>query len=203
MDGPIASRACGPDDMDAATACIVAAFADDPVWGPALRLASGATDHLEPYWRVFIAGAMRFGTVRMTPGGEAFAVWLPPGGDELSAEQSVELEGLVGDTGDPAFGRDLEALFERFGASRQDLAPHYYLSLLATHPDHRGRGIGQALLAADLTRWDGEGVPAYLESTNPANDHRYERAGFRSIGGFQAVRDDAWVNAMWREVGGG
>jgi hypothetical protein len=23
------------------------------------------------------------------------------------------------------------------------------------------------------------------------------------IGGFRAVRDDAWISAMWREVGGG
>jgi len=76
------------------------------------------------------------------------------------------------------------------------------LSLLATHPDHRGRGVGQALLAANLASWDRAGVPSYLESTNPANDHRYARAGFRSIGGFETVVDGAWVNAMWRNVGG-
>ena len=93
-------------------------------------------------------------------------------------------------------------LFERFEASRAPLADHYYLSLLATHPDHRGRGIGQALLAANLASWDDADVPAYLESTNPANDHRYARAGFRPIGRFETVRDRAWVTAMWRDVGG-
>jgi hypothetical protein len=36
-----------------------------------------------------------------------------------------------------------------------------------------------------------EGVPSCLESTNPGNDHRYLRAGFRHDGGFRAVRDDA------------
>jgi hypothetical protein len=46
-------------------------------------------------------------------------------------------------------------------------------------------------------------VPAYLESTNPANDHRYERAGFRSVGGFTAVLDDAPVTAFWRPAAGG
>jgi predicted GNAT family acetyltransferase len=74
--------------------------------------------------------------------------------------------------------------------------------LLATHPDQRGRGVGQALLAANLERWDRDRVPAYLESTNPANDHRYERAGFRRVGGFRAVRNDAPVTTMWRAVGG-
>jgi len=51
--------------------------------------------------------------------------------------------------------------------------------------------------------WDALGVPAYLESTNPANDHRYERAGFRSVGGFTAVLDDAPVTAFWRPAAGG
>ena len=58
------------------------------------------------------------------------------------------------------------------------------------------------LLAEDLGGWDAIGVPAYLESTNPANDHRYARAGFVPIGGFEAVRDAAPVTAMWRAVGG-
>ncbi|HET9614245.1 MAG TPA: GNAT family N-acetyltransferase, partial [Candidatus Limnocylindrales bacterium] len=67
---------------------------------------------------------------------------------------------------------------------------------------HRGRGVGQGLLAEVLGTWDAAGVPAYLESTNPANDHRYERAGFRRVGGFTAVRDAAPISTMWRKVGG-
>jgi GNAT superfamily N-acetyltransferase len=86
--------------------------------------------------------------------------------------------------------------------SRTPLADHHYLSLLATDPANRGRGIGQALLAANLAEWDQEEVPAYRESTNGGNDHRYIRAGSRPIGGFRAVRDDTWISAMWRDVGG-
>lgn len=58
------------------------------------------------------------------------------------------------------------------------------------------------LLAANLRDWDERGVPTYLESTNPANDHRYVRAGFRPVGGFVAVRDGAPITTMWRAVGG-
>ena len=92
--------------------------------------------------------------------------------------------------------------YERFETSREGRPDHYYLSLLAAHPEFRGQGRGQILLAEDLSLWDVEGVPAYLESTNSANDHRYVRAGFRPDGGFQAVRDDTWISAMWRPVGG-
>jgi GNAT superfamily N-acetyltransferase len=96
----------------------------------------------------------------------------------------------------------MATLYERFETNHPDREPHAYLSLLATHPDHRGRGIGQTLLAENLARWDELAVPSYLESTNPGNDHRYERAGFRRVGGFTAVRDGAPISTMWREVGG-
>jgi len=96
----------------------------------------------------------------------------------------------------------LAELYERFEANHPQHEEHAYLSLLATHPDHRGRGIGQRLLGENLEIWDRAGVPCYLESTNPANDHRYERAGFRRLGGFTAVLDGAPVTTMWRPVRG-
>src|SRR4029079_13413961 len=129
------------------------------------------------------------------PGLEAVAVWLPPGGQELDEAGVRALGALVESALAPVVLADLVALFERFEASRAPLAEHYYLSLLATHPDHRGRGVGQQLLATDLARWDAAGLPAYLESTNPANDHRYARAGFRPIGGVDTRPRPATVQA--------
>jgi hypothetical protein len=66
----------------------------------------------------------------------------------------------------------------------------------------RGRGIGQALLEANLAEWNELDVPTYLESTNPANDHRYERLGFRRVGRFTSVHDDAPITTMWRAATG-
>jgi hypothetical protein len=34
------------------------------------------------------------------------------------------------------------------------------------------------------------------------NDHRYARAGFRPVGSFRAVIDDAQVTTMWRDPAG-
>ncbi len=196
------SRPASPAERDAVARCLTLAFASDPVWEPALRRRDGRTDHHEPYWALFVDGGLRYGTVRVTDGLEAVSVWLPPGGSELSDEGAAVLEALLEASLAPEDAASIRTLYERFEASRAPLADHYYLSLLATDPAHRGRGIGQELLAADLAAWDAERVPAYLESTNSGNDHRYVRAGFRPIGGFRAVRDDTWISAMWRDVGG-
>jgi GNAT superfamily N-acetyltransferase len=92
-------------------------------------------------------------------------------------------------------------LYERFESNHPAEPAHAYLSLLATHPGHRGKGVGQALLRENLREWDALGVATYLESTNPANDHRYVRAGYHPVGGFEAVRDGAPITTMWRSPG--
>ncbi|MFL5685329.1 MAG: GNAT family N-acetyltransferase [Chloroflexota bacterium] len=195
-------RTATTSDVDVVTRCITLAFATDPVWEPALRRKDGRTDHHEPYWRRFVAAAVEQGSAFMTDGGEAVAIWVPPGRNELSPAGVEALDAFLDENLDAEAVAAMHTLFERFEASRAPLGPHQYLSLLATDPDHRGRGIGQVLLAANLATWDELGVPAYLESTNPANDHRYARAGFRPIGGFETVVDRAWITAMWRDVGG-
>jgi GNAT superfamily N-acetyltransferase len=137
--------------------------------------------------------------VRLVDGAAAVSVWLPPGTPELSEELSDELSGYVDATLEPAGAAALRALWARFDDNHPHGPPHAYLSLLASNPAVRGRGLGQMLLAEDLDRLDRQALPAYLESTNPGNDHRYERVGFHSVGGFSAVRDGAPVTTMWRE----
>jgi len=196
------SRRADPDDLDHVTRTITLAFASDPIWEVALRRPDGRTDHHAAYWRLFVDGAMRYGTVRMAEDSGAVSIWIPPDGTELTDAGNAELDGMIETVLDAPSAIAIHELYRRFEASRAGRPAHYYLSLLATHPDHAGRGVGQRLLADDLAVWDSEGVPAYLESTNSLNNHRYERAGFRADGGFSAVRDDTWITAMWRPVGG-
>lgn len=91
-------------------------------------------------------------------------------------------------------------LVERFETSHPKEPPHYYLTLLGTHPNHRGRGLGMGLLAENLARIDAEGVPTYLESTNPDNNPRYGRLGFRKVGAFATPDGTRTVTRMWRDV---
>ena len=196
-------RVATPRDLDRATETIALAFATDPVWSVALASPDGRTDHLATYWRIFVEAAQVQDGVWLLDDGAAVSVWIPPGGHELDGAASARLDAFNRAIFGSAGAAELEDLFERFEANHPRSDPHAYLSLLATHPRRRGEGIGQALLADNLGRWDADGVPAYLESTNPANDHRYERLGFQRVGGFTTVRDGAPITTMWRDAGGG
>ena len=56
-----------------------------------------------------------------------------------------------------------------------------------------------ALLVENLQRIDGERMPAYLESSNPANNHRYERHGFAKVGEVFPPGSDIPVTARRRD----
>jgi GNAT superfamily N-acetyltransferase len=189
-------------DVDAVTDTIRLAFQEDPVWGPSLALPSGGTDHLQPFWKIYVEGGMRFSTVFVVgdPGGiaQAVAVWTPPGETELSEAQEAAIADLTSGLFPPERSAQLFELYDRFDAAHPHDVQHYYLGLLATHPEFRGHGIAQQLLAANLAHWDARGVPSYLESTNPANLHRYRRAGFESVASFRAVLTDNDISTMWR-----
>jgi len=192
-------RIATPADVAAVTRTIALAFADDPIWAPTLARPDGATYHLEPFWRLWVEGAMRYSTVYTTEASEAVAVWLPPGGTEMSDEQMVALSDLMIEALPPESIVAMEEMGQRFDAHRPT-EPHMYLNFLATHPDHRGHGLAQRIMAENLAEYDAQGLPAYLESSNPLNIPRYERAGFRVVGGFRAVLGDAYVTTMWRDV---
>jgi len=194
----VTARQATARDLDRVTETVTLAFLADPVWSVALARPDGTTDHHAAYWRFFVDGAHAQGGVWLVDDGAAVSIWVPPGRSELAEVALRELTAFNRNALGDAGADQMAELYERFEANHPDAEPHAYLSLLATHPDFRGRGIGQALLAEDLARWDRLGLPGYLESTNPANDHRYERAGFRRVGGFDAVRDGAPISTMWR-----
>jgi GNAT superfamily N-acetyltransferase len=196
------ARVATAADHDRVTEIITLAFAEDPVWGRTLRKPGGQPEGMADFWRLWILGALRYPWVWLWNEGEAASVWIPPGGTEMSVEQEDALGTLaaskLGETGATYLARVI-ALFD---ANHPHGEAHYYLSLLATHPAHRGRGAGMALLADNLARIDAEGLPAYLESSNPANDHRYQRLAFQRIGHFTLPDDGPIVTTMWRAARG-
>lgn len=56
---------------------------------------------------------------------------------------------------------------------------HWYVLVLGVHPNHQGKGLGGKLLSKVLQSADADGVPVYLESSNPKNLDFYRKHGFK------------------------
>lgn len=196
MDSLISARRATPADVELVTGIVELAFAHDPLWSHALR----ALDIVErrPFWRLFVEGMLRYSWTWLVDGGRATSLWVPPGGTEMSPEQEERLALLARRLGPDE--DDFHELLRRFDAAHPRTEPHYYLSLLGTHPDHCGQGIGMRLLAHDLALIDEERCAAYLESSNPANNPRYAGAGFETVGEFSYPGDGPVVTTMWRRA---
>jgi GNAT superfamily N-acetyltransferase len=101
----------------------------------------------------------------------AVAAWVPPGRPEVTVD--------VGPTPDHPEWR-----LARFDALRSVMVAntpperHWYLNLLATHPDWQRQGLGGALMRVMFERADAEGLPCYLETETPDNVMYYSRHGF-------------------------
>lgn len=127
-------RAATEADLDQVTRTLWLAFRSDPLWSWAFP----EREKLEPWWRFLIRGALRHRWVSVLGDYAAVSVWIPPGRDELSPEEERQVEGLLEDLVGSRAVQIME-LLERFEASHPRESPHYYLSILGTHPDHRWR----------------------------------------------------------------
>jgi GNAT superfamily N-acetyltransferase len=194
--GSANARRATPADIDAITAAFTTAFFHDPVWGPVFPDESRRAVQSAIMWRAYATAALRYPWTFVTPGTEAAAIWIPPGGTELTDEEASRLGELIEETAGPlaaAAAREIEARFE----AAHPAGSFFHLTILGTHSSHRGKGLGMALLAENLTRIDTLGAAAYLESTNPVNDERYRRAGFEPRAEITMPSGRA-VTTMWR-----
>jgi ribosomal protein S18 acetylase RimI-like enzyme len=173
------------------------AFFHDPVWGWAFADPSRRKAQHAAWFRLLIGSALAYQWVWTTPAYEAVSVWVPPGCPELTEADEARLRPLLEEMVGERSGLILEVM-NCFNTAHPHHQEHYYLSLLGTHTDHRGAGIGMQLLADNLVHVDAAGMPAYLESTNPANLNRYESVGFKVYATFDLPDDGPTVTTMWR-----
>jgi GNAT superfamily N-acetyltransferase len=124
-------------------------------------------------------------------------MWIPPDGTEFTPEQEAALVAAMDELLGTEAGRVNET-FEEFEKAHPRNIPHFYLSLLGTHPDHVGHGYGLTLLAENLAAIDDAGYPAYLEASHPGNVPIYQRFGFEPLAKFQGPNGGPVITGMWR-----
>lgn len=141
----------------------------------------------------------RHAEVHLTADGSGSAIWLRPPGHfkQPMLEQLRLLPRLVALTG----ARTPQILSFMMATEKQHPTDrdHWYLMALAVRRGEQGKGVGSALLSFGLRRVDEEGLPAYLESSNPRNIGLYERHEFRVTRRLDLQGGAPVATAMWRE----
>jgi ribosomal protein S18 acetylase RimI-like enzyme len=188
-------------DLEAIGRTLAGAFEHDPLWGWAFE-DTERERKLAALGTVFgfcAAAALGHGWVRVTEEVEAVALWIPPGAPEMSPADEERLPGVVAAACGAESATRVLALLGAFEVNHPHEPPHFYLSLLGTHPDHAGSGHGFGLVAECLAEIDAGAPPAaaFLESSNPANVPRYERLGFRPTHEVELI-DGLTGTQMWR-----
>jgi GNAT superfamily N-acetyltransferase len=191
-------------DLETIEETLSLAFEHDSVWGWAFsdrgneeRDRKRKLAGLAAVFGFFAAAALEHEWVWLNEEGAAVALWIPPERPEMSAEDTERFPAFVEEVSGPQIGPRVLEMLENFERHHPSGPPHYYLSLLGTHPDHAGKRLGMELVEANLELIDEEGASAYLESTNPANLRRYEGVGFRPQRQFELL-DGIGATQMWR-----
>lgn len=108
------------------------------------------------------------------------AMWLPPG-YQLDEDQVMAAFQQTVDA------QTLPTALQIFGAL-DEYHPKddcWYLTMIAVDPARQGQGLGSLLMKEALARCDADGLPAFLESSNPQNISLYQRHGFEIMGEIQ------------------
>jgi GNAT superfamily N-acetyltransferase len=172
-------RPATPADAATIGDLFAAAFHDDPWLAWTFPDATARPRQLARFMAALVAEAVPAGWVFIGAGGATATLWHPPEGIGSGDAAAFErfMRSLVGDHAAAvlAAAADVAALRARH-------RPHFYLSVVGTHPSRQGEGLGRRLLADNLARIAATGIPAYLESTNPANRPFYAGLGFASVG---------------------
>ena len=180
-------------EQDRAVGAVVLAFAGDPVarwcWpDPHQYLTS-----MPRFTVAFGGGAFEQNSAYCTDDLAGAALWLPPG---VHADEDA-LGEIVEQTVHAAIRGDLMTMMEQMASYHPD-GPHWYLPLIGVDPARQGKGYGAALMARALEQCDRDGLPAYLESTNPRNITLYLRHGFEALGEIQVGTSPPMVPMLRR-----
>ncbi|HEX7927211.1 MAG TPA: GNAT family N-acetyltransferase [bacterium] len=189
-------------DLEPCVRVLSAAFAEDPVTVWYLRADRWKAWALRRQFEGILGGwVLELGHTWIAADGGACAVFLPPDDDPQRRgllEWPWLLRRLRPNTGWLRLPRAVR-LIATMEAHHPATPPHYYVWFLGVDPARQGHGLGEALMRAVLARYDTEGVPSYLENSNPRNTRLYERLGYVTREAYRPLWGGPELVGMWRE----
>lgn len=107
------------------------------------------------------------------------SLWLPPNVDkQIPIWNSLDIAAsMVKHSGVGSITRGMSV--DKALAEAKPKRPHFYLFAIGARAAYHGKGIGGALMKADLERVDAGKMPAYLESSKESNVGFYQQFGFK------------------------
>jgi GNAT superfamily N-acetyltransferase len=209
---PAPVRPMDPSEVPEAAAMLARGFAEEP--GNVALFPDPDTRRVmfETTAHQILPTVLRYGTAHVAEVGDelaAIALWHPPGVSTTSltvavrsAVAKLSRPRLMASAVPHAASVVLRELPEAVALTRArqravrraSQGPTWHLAVLATAPEHRGKGLARALLDRQLRRCDEDGAVAWLETTDPVNPPIYERFGFDIVA---HITDAAWLPGFW------
>jgi len=184
-------RAAIVSDRDDAVSALTDAFAADPIWGWMTRSDPAPPDRLRLFFETIVEGELQKGaeTAYVAGAGAGASIWRDVGDKGPSNLEILKSTPTFVSVFRSGLGRTLRAVsaIERTHPKE----PHVYLFFVGVHQNHRGRGLGAALLTPMLERCD--------TNSNPINEAFYARLGFVPRGNIDLPKGAPPLMPMWRE----
>ena len=170
-----------PADRDKCMDVVVAAFVADPFVRWMIPDAPTYLNHSKAMMDAFGGMAVDHGNSFYVEGFRGVTLWLPPG---VEQDQDAMAKAMV-DAADPARLEQAAPLMDEVQSYHPHDEPCWYLPIIGVDPAWQGQGLGAALLKEALKKVDEDNLPAFLESSNPANVSLYMRHGFEPLAELQ------------------
>jgi ribosomal protein S18 acetylase RimI-like enzyme len=180
-----------------AAAILTRAFADDPVMDWFLRDDEWRPKHSCDFFLQAVNQSMNFNTAIVSTVGDnlsGVSCWYPPG---KKFDPNFFFLDFVGWSYQKV--QRLQAYVHATDAVHPK-EPHYYLFAIGVDPLAQGKGCAGDMMRGFLAKADAEGVPCYLESSNPKNTAMYEHLGFVNKGRIEMGEGAPQLLGMWRDV---
>ncbi|MER5442353.1 GNAT family N-acetyltransferase [Streptomyces sp. NPDC002790] len=190
-------RRAGDADRELVVRLLDEAFMDDPVSGWVFPGEEHRRERHAGLMKAFADATFEDGYVDLAEDGSAVALWIDmPAGPQDEGDEDVPAH--VRATVDPDNVR-VEQIARWTMRAHPVGRAHAYLWMIGVVPGRQGQGLGTALMAPVLERCDREGLPAYLEASNPRSRELYERLGFVFTGTAIDLPGGPAIWPMWRE----